>query len=539
MFHLCELQPRGETKHCAGKYFAEKDLSEEEMGLNTGSFSELAFVAHTGGQLFTKQQVHDFAREMEEWIRAPTLDGGAGVSESEHKMVAAAEKDEEMTEYQRGINEYKQVLVSAFINRQSSRGDTALHQAVKYKRTPTIDWLLNPSLAGDYRVALALPSMSILNVDHLTAFTLAARHGDVEIMKHLLIGYQKHIVWKMGSVSLTRIDLEQIDTFRIVSQTFVVVDVELRFSHEVFTEAVKGKFKTGVAAAAKAGGKCKITESNVIITNIQVPAGAPGTRRCSSAAAGIKVDVSILMPNLQAGNLLVQSGALSKEAINKELNKLQEERDAVTSVSSPVLSDRERVSDRERIRLPVPRLSLECRELLKARSRTHTPRAQVPESAGPGRRVGVDKVLDAIMRVLRGHHALVSRAAAAGPNLEAEGLEVDGAERSNRQGEDKAQAEERKKAMKNFFDTLAEVAQGRFEHRTLHQNPKYISALELVVRHNKDEFITELEDLPDLHENLTDINVLLTPPASEGGEKKEGGCEVSTQRNITLFEQMQ
>ena len=53
----------------------------------------------------------------------------------------------------------------------------------------------------------------------------------------------------------------------------------------------------------------------------------------------------------------------------------------------------------------------------------HPPRAQVLEPVGPGRRAGVDKVLDAILRVMRGHYALVPRA---GPeDLDAEGLEDD------------------------------------------------------------------------------------------------------------------
>jgi hypothetical protein len=116
----------------------------------------------------------------------------------------------------------------------------------------------------------------------------------------------------------------------------VVFDVVLPYSREAFTEAVQSNFRIGMAAAAKAGCQCEVTKSEVIITSIQAPAAAPGTRRHLSAAAGVTVGVSILMPNLQAGNLLVQSGALSKEGINKELDKLQVER--VTSVSSPALS---------------------------------------------------------------------------------------------------------------------------------------------------------------------------------------------------------
>ena len=122
------------------------------------------------------------------------------------------------------------------------------------------------------------------------------------------------------------------------SQTSVVLDVVLPYSREAFSETVQSKFRIGMAAAATAGCRCEVTKNEVIITNIQAPAAAPGTRRQTrlSAAAGITVGVSILVPNLEAGTLLVQSGALSKEGINKELDKLQVER--VTSVSSPALS---------------------------------------------------------------------------------------------------------------------------------------------------------------------------------------------------------
>ena len=123
------------------------------------------------------------------------------------------------------------------------------------------------------------------------------------------------------------------------SQTSVVLDVVLPYSRETFTEPVQSKFRIGMAAAATAGCRCEVTKNEVIITNIQAPAAAPGTRRqtrLSAAYAGITVGVSILVPNLEAGTLLVQSGALSKEGINKELDKLQVER--VTSVSSPALS---------------------------------------------------------------------------------------------------------------------------------------------------------------------------------------------------------
>jgi hypothetical protein len=96
--------------------------------------------------------------------------------------------------------------------------------------------------------------------------------------------------------------------------------------------------------------------------------------------------------------------------------------------------------------------------------------------------------------------------------------------------------QDRRGAMDNFFFSLARVAQGRFEHPNLHQNHRYKSALEVVVSHDKSEFITELEDLPDLNEIVPNLDVLMTPHPAGDEASEDGQCEVSTQRNITLFE---
>ena len=416
MFDLCELQKDGKTKtllrnrnhmisaeeELANRKNFGKIFAEEEMGRLAGLFSEFeAVVAASGGQLFTEQQVDDFSYEMEEWIFAPIREGGAGVKQGEDTRefqeyqrggagVKKGEDTKKFQEYQRTINKaiirtinkYKQVLVSAFINRQSSRGDTALHQAVKHRKLLTIDWLLKPSpvltdelahnaLALPSHNALALPSMSILNVDHLTAFTLAAREarqGDLKIMKRL-IDFQKNPVWNVGSVALTQIDLEQIDTFRIEDK---------------------------------------------------------------------------------------EQGSDPRE-------------EGKGQASHP---DKEGVEDNEpQISWPVPRLALKCDTKMVA-----------------------------------------------------------GQEKEGQEKEAKSKRK-RRAAMENFFFRLAEVAQGRFEHRNLHQNHRYKSALEVVVRHDKNVFITELEDLPDLHEIVPNLDDLMTDEASDDGE-----CEVSTQRNITLFE---
>jgi hypothetical protein len=50
-------------------------------------------------------------------------------------------------------------------------------------------------------------------------------------------------------------------------------------------------------------------------------AAPPGTRTRMSAAAGIIVGVSILVADVQAGNVLMKSGVLTKDAMNKEMAK--------------------------------------------------------------------------------------------------------------------------------------------------------------------------------------------------------------------------
>ena len=137
-----------------------------------------------GGQLFTRQQVRDFEREMTEWI-----DG----------------------EREAGIEEYKKLLQSVFINRQTSKGNTALHLAISMGNTAlpehmsAVDWLLK---------SRAEPSMSMLNIDNLTPVTLAARMGAASMLIHLI---DKHKItpWVYGSVALKFTDLQQFDTFKI------------------------------------------------------------------------------------------------------------------------------------------------------------------------------------------------------------------------------------------------------------------------------------------------------------------------------------
>ena len=112
--------------------------------------------------------------------------------------------------------------------------------------------------------------------------------------------------------------------------------MELSYSLEGFTKAVQDNFKIGIAAAARAGCNCQVTKTEVIITRMNPSIVLPGSRRGLLAPAGIKVGLRILVPDVDAGRLLVQSNALSREGMNKEMAKLGVE--LITKVTSgPVL----------------------------------------------------------------------------------------------------------------------------------------------------------------------------------------------------------
>ena len=100
----------------------------------------------------------------------------------------------------------------------------------------------------------------------------------------------------------------------------VELQVVLPYSLEGFTDAVQDTFKIAIAATASAGCECKIAKTEVDITRNTESAAPAGTRRRLHAAS-ITVDVSILVPDAKTGNLLVQSDALSREAMNDELVK--------------------------------------------------------------------------------------------------------------------------------------------------------------------------------------------------------------------------
>jgi hypothetical protein len=75
--------------------------------------------------------------------------------------------------------------------------------------------------------------------------------------------------------------------------------VALPYTLEGLTKVVRDMFKIAMAAAANTGCNCGITKSKVMIL-VKENAAPPGTRSRLSAAAGITVGVSILVPDVQA-----------------------------------------------------------------------------------------------------------------------------------------------------------------------------------------------------------------------------------------------
>eukprot|EP00282_Hemiselmis_andersenii_P041327 CAMPEP_0172068896 /NCGR_PEP_ID=MMETSP1043-20130122/12452_1 /TAXON_ID=464988 /ORGANISM="Hemiselmis andersenii, Strain CCMP441" /LENGTH=668 /DNA_ID=CAMNT_0012729179 /DNA_START=9 /DNA_END=2012 /DNA_ORIENTATION=- len=89
-----------------------------------------------------------------------------------------------------------------FLNYQDSFGNSAMHMAVFHRRKEVFDWLMK----NDGKE---------LNQDGLTPFTLAARLGHIDIWRHILQTSMTETVWKFGNVSRTKIDLRQLDTYRM------------------------------------------------------------------------------------------------------------------------------------------------------------------------------------------------------------------------------------------------------------------------------------------------------------------------------------
>ena len=78
--------------------------------------------------------------------------------------------------------------------------------AVRHGHIDTVKWLLDNG---------AEPSTQILNLKNLTPFMLAARKGNIELVK-FFASRKKTLAWQYGEVGLTAMDLGEIDTWRVL-----------------------------------------------------------------------------------------------------------------------------------------------------------------------------------------------------------------------------------------------------------------------------------------------------------------------------------
>ena len=100
----------------------------------------------------------------------------------------------------------------------------------------------------------------------------------------------------------------------------VQLQVIMPYTRESFTEARQDKFKAAIARQASVGCECEVGKQDVRITGIVEQTVTPGARRRLHSTQ-IAVDLSIAMPNVASGKLLVESEQLSLEQLNAELAK--------------------------------------------------------------------------------------------------------------------------------------------------------------------------------------------------------------------------
>eukprot|EP00282_Hemiselmis_andersenii_P015972 CAMPEP_0114112884 /NCGR_PEP_ID=MMETSP0043_2-20121206/2620_1 /TAXON_ID=464988 /ORGANISM="Hemiselmis andersenii, Strain CCMP644" /LENGTH=1168 /DNA_ID=CAMNT_0001205003 /DNA_START=196 /DNA_END=3702 /DNA_ORIENTATION=- len=116
-----------------------------------------------------------------------------------------------------------------FVNAQDTTGNTALHMAVLHKQLRVIDWLIAHG---------GKPSLTIMNMDGLTPFTLAAKMGSGTVLYHILNTHMRDVSWAYGSVSLAKTSLEQMDSFRVKDHPLHTMSnwrsaIEIIVEHEV------------------------------------------------------------------------------------------------------------------------------------------------------------------------------------------------------------------------------------------------------------------------------------------------------------------
>lgn len=83
---------------------------------------------------------------------------------------------------------------------QDTNGNTILHMLVIYEKIETFDMA--------YEIGA---SLGIRNVLHLTALTLAAKLGRVEMFFHIM-NIEREIYWQLGSITCAAYPLSQVDT---------------------------------------------------------------------------------------------------------------------------------------------------------------------------------------------------------------------------------------------------------------------------------------------------------------------------------------
>lgn len=148
-------------------------------------------------------EVRCLKAELDSWVRNNIQDGNKLLHSLQNKI--AQKTASKVPTSDRLHQRYVELLLSAFLNRRDSAGNTALHLAVRHRRISTIDWLLQNG---------ATPSLKMLNNDNYTPLTLAVRQGDVKTFDHLF-AKQRQRVWSYGTVCMAIMPLEQVDTFRI------------------------------------------------------------------------------------------------------------------------------------------------------------------------------------------------------------------------------------------------------------------------------------------------------------------------------------
>ena len=135
-------------------------------------------------------QARELKKVLDEWLAANVVDWTARKAEMEC--------DEEV---------YRELLSSAFINLRDTRRNTALHTAVLFMQERTVEWLLDNG---------ADAALRMLNADHYTPLTLAARLRSVTIFQQLAARLQFK-AWAYGKMCMTFTNLEQVPALLLCS----------------------------------------------------------------------------------------------------------------------------------------------------------------------------------------------------------------------------------------------------------------------------------------------------------------------------------